>query len=161
MRIFLILFCCYFIVACENNEQAKVSQIPEVIQHGEECHVCGMVINKFIGPKGQAFGHGQSHSVKFCSTIELFSWALQPENSAKISQLFVHDMTEDHWMNPIKNPYIDAKKAWYVWGHKRRGAMGKTLASFKEKSAAEVFAKQYGGQVYGYPQIDLALLANQ
>ncbi len=36
--------------------------------------------------------------------------------------------------------------------------MGKTLASFNQKSSAEIFDKQYGGQVYRYQQIDLALL---
>ncbi len=151
----------FFLTACSDDKPNKVLQIPETITAGEECHLCGMAITQFPGPKGQAFGQGQTHSVKFCSTIDLLSWALQPENKAKISKMVVHDMTQDHWDNPSKNPYIDATKAWYVWGHRRKGAMGATLASFKKKQAAQDFAKEYGGKVYNYSQITLNLLLNK
>ncbi len=155
---FLIPLCCFWLTACDKTSKETLPQLAEDIPNGAECHLCGMAIDRFSGPKGQAFGHGQAHSVKFCSTIDLFSWALQPENKAKISKMYVHNMDQDHWDDPQNNPFIDAKTAWYVWGHHRKGAMGKTLGSFSNQATASDFAKKYGGKVYAYKELSLDLL---
>ena len=157
----LILLLGLPLIACEQDKQTKPTQQAEAIADHEECHLCGMQINHFAGPKGQVFGHGQVHSIKFCSTLDLFSWALQPENQARMSALYVHDMTQGHWEKPHDNPFIDAKTAWYVWGHKAKGAMGKTLASFATKEAAEQFSQENGGKVYRYGEVSLELLMNR
>jgi copper chaperone NosL len=146
------------LIACEQEKNAPLTQHAEIISDYDECHLCGMQINHFIGPKGQVFGHGQAHSIKFCSTIDLFTWALQPENQARISAIYVHDMTHELWDKPQNNAFIDAKTAWYVWGHQYKGAMGDTLASFSSKEAAEQFRQQHGGQLYLYDKISLELL---
>jgi copper chaperone NosL len=61
-------------------------------------------------------------------------------------------MGNTNWDDPQDN-WIDARSAWYVHGSSRRGAMGPTLASFAERTAAEKFAEEYGGTVLSFEQV--------
>src|SRR5690606_37571920 len=76
--------CGFFIVTlmlllggCGEAEKA-VSLEPVALHGDDECHVCGMVIADFPGPKGQAVEKAGVR--KFCSTAEMLGWWLQPEN---------------------------------------------------------------------------------
>jgi len=70
----------------------------------------------------------------------------------------VHDMAKGLWDTPDDEFYINARTAWYVAGHERKGAMGPTLASFSNKEVAETFAAQYGGEAYQFDDITQTLL---
>ena len=50
--------------------------------------------------------------------------------------------------------FIDAKAAWYVIGSEKMGAMGETLASFSKESDAKAFAKEFGGKVIAFTDIN-------
>src|SRR3546814_4849150 len=71
----------------------------------DECHVCGMVITDFPGPKGAAAT--ASGVKKFCSPAEMLGWWLQPENHRADVQLYVHDMGRSHWNIPDDAHLID------------------------------------------------------
>lgn len=139
-------------------EQVQMSYRAEAIVKADECHLCGMMIAGFAGPKGEVFEKGHQHARKFCSTRDMFSYYLQPENKRQAAQLFVHDMTQVPWDEPSDQQFIDAKSAWFVKGSSKRGAMGATLASFKDQAAAETFAAEFGGKVMTFDQIQLATL---
>ncbi|MFT6916669.1 MAG: copper chaperone NosL [Motiliproteus sp.] len=156
----LMLASLFLITACSEDKPATLAaQQAAAIESGDECHLCGMLIGNFPGPKGQLYQRGQSQTKKFCSTRDLFAYLLDPEHQHSIQSVFVHDMAVTPWDHPDAETYIDARQAWYVVGSSRKGAMGPTLASFSAKDAATAFAEEYGGQLYRFEQLDLSLVS--
>ncbi|MDT8387298.1 MAG: nitrous oxide reductase accessory protein NosL [Thiogranum sp.] len=144
---------------CEQNAGTDPLQQPPVaIADGDECHVCGMIITRFPGPKGEAYVTRVEQPLKFCSTRDLFAWLLQPETAAVVEQIYVHDMAQTDWTHPDDTQLIDARGAWYVTGSERTGAMGPTLASFATREAAAAFAEQHGGRLLRFEEITLPVL---
>ncbi len=145
----------------DSGESADVARPDPVhFDSGDECHVCGMAITRFPGPKGEAITAREEQVRKFCSTRDMFSWVLQPENVNRDHVLYVHDMAETEWEEPADTALIDAREAFYVVGSERTGAMGPTLASFAEASAAEAFAAEFGGEVVPFADITLEHLGS-
>lgn len=135
----------------QSPEQATQHAIK--YEGGDECHLCGMLIQNFPGPKGQ--GYFDKKNVKFCSTRDMMAFYLDEENTHRIESIFVHDMADSHWDKPDDSHLIDGRTAWYVVGSNKTGAMGPTLASFKSQVNAEFFAKEFGGQVLAFNQLTL------
>ena len=68
----------FALAACSDKEQTTQTLEPVAFHASDECHVCGMIIADFPGPKGEAVA---SNGVKkFCSTAELLGWWLQPDH---------------------------------------------------------------------------------
>ncbi|MFQ3789793.1 nitrous oxide reductase accessory protein NosL [Halomonas sp. A29] len=128
------------------------------ITDGDSCHVCGMLIAELPGPKGQVYLNRDETVRKFCSTADMFAFLLQPENANRLSHAWVHDVAVTPWSQPADKAFILASDAWYVAGHTQRGAMGHTLASFKERHHADAFRETHGGEVLAFSDIDLELL---
>ena len=141
---------------CSDAEEASAELEPVAFHSGDTCHVCGMVIGEFPGPKGQAISTGRP--LKFCSVAEMIGWWLQPENQKRHLRLYVHDMARTDWNAPEDAHLIDAREAWYVAGTGRRGAMGAVLASYADEDAARKLAEQEGGQVLRFDEINQAWL---
>lgn len=144
------------LVACSKNANEAAVQNAIAFEGGDECHLCGMLIANFEGPKGQAYF--DKKPVKFCSTKDLMAYYLDEENTHRVEEIFVHDMAQSHWDKPNDAHLINARKAWFVAGSSKNGAMGPTLATFKSQVAAEFFAKEFGGQVLAFDQITQAVL---
>jgi len=152
----LMIQCVFGIVSCgETQEAPKINLDAVHIDKTDECHLCGMIINKFAGPKGEMFEKGKTTVRKFCSINDLFAYMLQPENIHNAAKVYVHDMTLGSWEDTREKPLIDAKEAWYVTGHKLPGAMGPSLASFKKHTDAEDFIKAQGGKILAFSEITL------
>lgn len=143
---------------CEDSSQATLAPA-EPIAPGDICHVCGMTIDAQPGPKGEAFMGRDARTLKFCSTAELLTFLRQPENKARFSHAYVHDMSNTGWDNPDDDAFIRAADAIYVIGHDRRGNMGHTLAPFADKNAAEAFVADHGGELIAFDDITLERLA--
>ncbi len=144
------------LAGCSGGEQEVVAKPDPVhFESGDECHVCGMVITNFPGPKGQAFTEREQHTRKFCSTKDMFAWFLQPENENRDHTLYVHNMAQTDWEHPDDTHLIDAREAFYVAGSERTGAMGPTLASFATQAEAAAFASEHGGDVLAFADITL------
>ncbi|MEH6823112.1 MAG: nitrous oxide reductase accessory protein NosL [Motiliproteus sp.] len=155
-----ILLTALLLTACsEDSAPTLAAQQAAAIESGDECHLCGMIISNFPGPKGQLFERGQGRVMKFCSTRDLFAYLLDPEHQHNIQSVFVHDMAISPWDHPDDKTYIDARTAWYVVDSSRKGAMGPTLASFSDKAHADAYAAEYGGQLYPFEQLNLSLLS--
>lgn len=150
------------IMSCsDKTEQQQIIHQAVAMESGDECHLCGMLITRFDGPKGEVFRKEQGNRVfKFCSTRDMFSYYLDPENKRNVAQMLVHDMSKMPWgSDSIDDKYfIDAKTAWYVAGSEKTGAMGQTLASFSQQSDATAFAKEFGGQVLSFKEINFDAL---
>ena len=156
-RAALIMFFGLLLTACGGSDEVELSLDPVAFHSSDACHICGMVILDFPGPKGQAVE--RNHVKKFCSTAEMFSWHLQPENRILQARLYVHDMAQSHWDHPDDGHLIDATQAWYVAGTPLEGAMGASLASFADKQAAEALAAEYqGATVVHFGEIDQEFL---
>lgn len=146
-----------FVVGCgEQTEQQVMVQQAVKIEQADSCHLCGMTISGFPGPKGESYSSTKENINKFCSTRDLFGFILQPENKRQVQEVFVHDMSKTPWGQPNDGHFIDAKQAWFVIGSSKTGAMGQTLGSFSVKSDAEVFIQEFGGQLYTFDDITLA-----
>ncbi|MBI1422318.1 MAG: nitrous oxide reductase accessory protein NosL [Gammaproteobacteria bacterium] len=159
----MFLLCVVFLPlltgGCDKAESPTVKQPPVAIVSGDECHVCGMTISRFPGPKGEAYVRGATKPFKFCSTRDLFSWFLQPENKVSATSIYVQDMGATDWAHPGDSTFIDARSAWYVANQSLQGAMGPTLASFASKADAEKFIKKNGGQLLRFQDVTLELVA--
>ncbi|PRB84238.1 nitrous oxide reductase accessory protein NosL [Pseudomonas sp. MYb185] len=157
VRTLLVLLLGLTLAACGDPEEAQVTLDPVAFHDTDECHVCGMIIMDFTGPKGQVVERGEVK--KFCSTAEMLSWWLQPENRILQARLYVHDMAQSHWDHPDDGHLVDATQAWYVAGTALEGAMGASLASFADKQAAEALAAEYdGATVLHFDEIDQEFL---
>lgn len=141
----------------EDKSTALVQKVV-ALESSDECHLCGMIITNFPGPKGQLYSKGIKGNMRFCSTRDMFAFIVDPENQHNIQQAYVHDMAVTPWDHPDEETYVDAKLAFYVIGHGKKGAMGPTLASFSKQADADAFAAAEGGKVYSFDQITLDLL---
>lgn len=164
IRIICVVLSLTALISCteKQDKQAMVQQA-KAIESTDECHLCGMLITRFTGPKGELLKKGisvqQSNTVhKFCSTRDLFSFYLDPENRRNVTTIYVHDMSKMPWDAPDDSYFIDAKSAWFVSDSSKTGAMGKTLASFSKKEDAVLFSKEFGGTVLSFEQINLSIL---
>lgn len=144
----------------EKEQQQVVAPEPVIIQNGEECDLCGMYINRFPGPKGQIFERGLTTAKRFCSTRDMFAYALQPEHQHRIEHIYVHDVATAPWDGQENAQYIDAKSAFFVSGHKLNGAMGPALASFSKRADAVNFANAQGGEILTFEQINIEALSS-
>jgi len=144
------------LAGCNETQQPGQVLEPVAFHASDECHVCGMAIGDFPGPKGQAVQHGSVR--KFCSTAELLGWWLQPENRMLDARLYVHDMGRSTWEGPDDHYLIDATEAYYVAGTPLKGAMGAVLATFADESAAKALAAMHGGRVLRFEDIDSSVL---
>lgn len=144
------------VAGCGGEDQPRARPVDPVAFHaGDECHVCGMLIERFEGPKGQAVSRSSETVHKFCSARDMFSWLLQPENRDREWGVFVHDMAATDWANPAAGALIPAREAVYVVGSDRHGAMGPTLVSFARRQDAEAFIERHGGQALDFGEVTL------
>lgn len=155
----LLLFALLPLAGCERAAGPEpLSHAPVAIEDHDECAVCGMSIRNHPGPKGQLFLVGSPQPAKFCSTVDLFIYALQPEYQDRIAQAYVHDMAATDWAQPDDAAFTPAQEAWYVIGHGKTGAMGPTLASFRDSAAAQSFIDEHGGRMLPYSEVSLEVL---
>lgn len=156
-KLLLITALALGLAACSDTEQVQVDFDPVAFHSGDECHVCGMIIQEWPGPKGEIIEAKSGQVMKFCATTDMFSWLLQPENKNLNMAVYVHDMTQSHWDKPDDEHLIDARTAWYVQGSKKMG-MGPTLATFATEEAAQGFAEKEGGKVLAFNDINESVL---
>lgn len=147
------------LLACSEPQTEQKSLEPVAFHSSDECHVCGMVITDFPGPKGQAVS--KSETKKFCSAAEMLGWWLQPENRIGDAKLYVHDMGRSEWAKPDDNHLIDATQAFYVVDladSGLSGAMGVVMASFANEQAALKLAAVHNARVLKFSEIDQKIL---
>lgn len=150
------------LMSCSDKvDQQQMLHKAVAMESSDECHLCGMLITRFDGPKGEVFRKETGDQVfKFCSTRDMFSYYLDPENKRNVAQILVHDMSKMPWGSESIDDkhFIDAKIAWFVAGSEKTGAMGDTLASFSQQDDAKAFAKEFGGKVISFADVNYETL---
>jgi len=142
------------LAGCNPAEQAVAPVEPT---RETTCSLDGMTLLDFPGPKAQ-IQYSTGAPDFFCSTMEMFSIYLQPEQKKRITGIFTQDMGKTHWENP-KGNWFDAKNGFYVLDSKKMGAMGPTLGAFARQEDAEAFAKQHGGKVLQFDQVTIEMVS--
>ncbi|MGF1695840.1 nitrous oxide reductase accessory protein NosL [Vibrio lamellibrachiae] len=159
-KTYLLALFSMVLLGCSEEPQEKMLRQAVAIESADECHLCGMIISNFPGPKGESYQSTGEHVNKFCSTRDLFAFLLQPENITQAREVFVHDMSKTPWHKPDDQYFIDGRTAWYVVGSSQKGAMGMTLASFSKQDDATAFSKKFGGKVYSFDEITIEIIMN-
>lgn len=136
-------------VGCQNGSGALPA--PHEIDDTTVSVLDGMSLKDYPGPKAQ-IEYADGHTDFFCDTLGLFSVYLHPEQDRKISVMYVQDMGATDWQKPVGH-WVDARRAVYVVGARKPGAMGNTFASFAAEPDAVQFAKAEGGKIYHFDQI--------
>ncbi|WP_238786919.1 nitrous oxide reductase accessory protein NosL [Ferrimonas lipolytica] len=146
--------------ACNSAESSDkpVKTVDLSIDDSRRCHQCGMMITKYPGPKGVITINGQDETLAFCSSRDMFQFALQPQNQRQIETMHVHDMGKTEWSKPDDKAFIDASSAVYVYGTTAKAVMGPAVVPFSSKEAAEEHIAMFGGKLYSFKEITLDLL---
>jgi copper chaperone NosL len=125
---------------------------------------CGMSLTEMAGPKGQIFIRGLPDPYWFGSVRDMFAFVFLQEMPKAITAIYVSDMARaKNWDQPEPGTWIDAHKASYVIGSRRRSGMGADEAiPFGDAAAAGRFADANGGRVVGFDGVprDYALTAD-
>jgi len=112
----------------------------------------GMILLDHPGPKGQViFKNGEQHF--FCDTKGLISTLYDQNYQTKIAQAFVQDFGKRKW-DSYNDNWISIQEAFLVMGSSQFGAMGPTLATFSTRADADSFAKEFGGEVLPFNQLN-------
>ena len=144
------------LTACGQQANTSESVQPVAFESGDECHLCGMLIERFAGPKGEL--QFDRKMVKFCSTKDMAAFYLDEENTHRVKQIFVHDMAATPWETPEDKHLINGRQAWYVVGSSKMGAMGATLATFATQAQAQAFSLEHGGDVLAFTDLSQQVL---
>jgi copper chaperone NosL len=128
---------------------ASAFAAPAAITPDDQCGGCGMWILKYPGPKAQLAPEG-AEPRKFCS-VKCSVCTVLREGASK-EDLYVHDAETNDWDKPGDH-YIPAKDAWFVVGSSKKATMGKSVAPFKTKEAAERFQKEFGGETARFSEL--------
>lgn len=134
------------LAACGRSSTTAGTPVPAQIDRNTSCALDGMLLADYPGPKAQIHYEGVAEPDFFCDTVEMFSIYLSPEQVRKVRAIYVQDMDQASWDEPVGH-WIEARSAWYVHGSSRRGAMGPTIAPFARQEAAQKFAGEFGGRV--------------
>ena len=147
-RITLPLIFLLLLIGCK---QTSAPVAVQEITTGTSCSLDGMTLADFPGPKAQIH-YATGKPDFFCDTMEMFSIYLQPEQKKNITGMYTQDMGKANWEKP-QGSWIDAKTAFYVFGSKKTGSMGPTLAAFASQDNANKFAAEFGGKVLNFSQV--------
>jgi copper chaperone NosL len=127
----------------------------------DACAVCGMYLDGSPGPRAEAWVAGRARPLVFDSTRDFFAYVVQPENQARLQEMFVQDSARLDWETPSHAAvsFIDARTASYVAWQPLPGSMGPTLAPFATRAAAVAFARAHGGAVLAFDDVTPALVS--
>jgi len=143
----LLLSACLF-ASCSRERQRP---LPVRLTRDHACRVCGMIIVDFPGAKAQIHYRNGRYDA-FCSTLDMFLFYLQPDRPRDIVAIYVNDMgdPEGNW--------IDAEKAYYVFGGDVMGPMGESLVPFSDHGKAEAYIKSHGGRIVRFNEVTQEML---
>ncbi len=111
-----------------------------------------MSLTEMAGPKAQIFVRGLPDPYWFGSVRDISPSLFLPEMPKAITAIYVSDMARaKNWDQPEPGTWVDAHKASYVIGSRRRSGMGTDEAiPFGDAAAARRFADANGGRVVSF-----------
>ncbi len=133
--------------ACSREDASMPA--PQEITDAAVAEFCGMSLDEHPGPKAQIFLAGATSPHWFASVHDGFAYTMLQDEPRDIAVMYVTDMGRvTHWDHPEPGTWIDARKAFFVIGSRRRGGMDENEAvPFADRGTADAFIAQYGGSV--------------
>jgi copper chaperone NosL len=132
--------------ACSPGSQAP--RPPEISYGQDVCEGCGMIIDDARFAAATLLKDGGSR--KFDDIAEMVLYHMDHPDS-QVLAWFVHDHDGQHW--------IRGEPAYYVTGDFQT-PMGGGAAAFEDRSAADSFALEMGGQVLTFDEFRLSVHEN-
>ena len=132
--------------------------LPAPVEMTEEAvgYYCQMNLFEHSGPKAQVHLEGNPFPLFFSQVRDAIAYQRMPEQSAYIAAIYVSDMGAEGatWEDPGAMNWIQAGQAHFVVGADIEGGMGAPeLVPFAERTRAESFAAEHGGQVLALADI--------
>jgi copper chaperone NosL len=146
----LVIATVLLLSACGNEQQqAALPREPDANAIG---FFCRMGLAEHTGPKGQILPKGWTVPLWFSSVRDALTYAeTEVFSEREMAGFWVNDMGQGTWQKPAPGAWVAAQAAWYVVESRMASGMGGSEAvPFKDKSAAEAFAKAQGGRVVDY-----------
>jgi nitrous oxide reductase accessory protein NosL len=147
------------------------------LTEGQQCDVCGMVVQKHPGPNGQVFFRenapaGHDNPARFDALKQcLFPYLWEKQQLGwKAAVIYVTDYSGvDYNVNtsggrafmsshPESEAFADARDLYYAVESEVEGAMGYDFMPFSAEDDATAFAEEWGGQVIEFGDIDETLV---
>lgn len=142
------------LAACDEEAPQSQTMGPQEMSREAIGYYCNMIVADHPGPKAQIHLDDADVPIWFSSVRDAIAFTRLPEEPKNVAAIYVNDMSAGPWEAPAPDSWIDAKSAWYVIGSSRRGGMGAPEAvPFTDRSGAEAFATDYGGEVVGFDAI--------
>ncbi len=122
---------------------------PQEVSDASTAQFCGMSLAEHAGPKGQVFVRDQDRPFWFASVRDAIAFLRLPEMPKNVVAIYVNDMGRArNWQQPEAGTWVDARRALYVIGSRRRSGMETDEAvPFGGWDAAQRFADTNGGRV--------------
>lgn len=142
------------IPGCDDKEAARPPEPQEVT--GESiAQFCNMSLDEHPGPKGQIFIRSDSHPFWFASVHDTFAFVMLKDMPKDVIAIYVNDMGKvTKWDRPEPGTWVDARKAVYVIGGRKKGGMGEDEAvPFSDRALAERFVQENGGRIVGFAEM--------
>lgn len=116
---------------------------------------CGMNMLEHPGPKGQILLKSRTDPIWFATVRDTIAFTLLPEEPKDIAAIYVSDLaTAPSWEDPGVDNWLEARKALFVVGSAKKGAMGADeIAPFSDRAAAERFVAANGGKIFALVDI--------
>lgn len=142
------------LAACD-KPPAVPPPAPQEVSDSATAQFCGMLLSEHAGPKGQIFVRDKAKPFWFASVRDTIAFLRLPEMPKDVVAVYVNDMGRAHnWQQPEPGTWVDARRALYVIGSRRRGGMDAAEAvPFGDKAAARRFAAANGGRVVAFADI--------
>lgn len=151
--IIAIIFAGILMAGCTQQEIKPVEPSPQ-----DKCPICGMMPAKYPDFRAQVvLKNGERYH--FDSPKDMFKFVLGLTNKNEPKQWVKKEEIAGMFVTDYKTKeYIDARKAYYVVGSSVQGPMGEDLIPFASEQDASAFAKEKGGRVITYADINKELI---
>lgn len=127
--------------ACDAGQSGEVKP-PEIIYGRDMCEACNMLIDEARFACATLQTDGTAH--KFDAIDEMIVFHMDRPN-LQIRAWFVHDYRTQNW--------IRAENAYYVQSADIRAPMGRGIAAFAERAAADELAKRYHSKSMNWDEL--------
>ncbi|MDR3496323.1 MAG: nitrous oxide reductase accessory protein NosL [Ancalomicrobiaceae bacterium] len=132
------------------NDDA-VAALPKPQEPGTDtvAQICGMLLSEHSGPKAQIFLRDIPDPYWFSSVRDAVAYSILPEMPKTIVAFYVNDMARaTNWDRPEPGTWIEAKRATFVIGSRKKSGMdADETIPFGDEAAARRFSQDNGGRI--------------
>ncbi len=153
-KLFLIIMV-IFLSSCSQDVKREKPE-PSALTADAAGHYCQMIILDHDGPKSQAHLLNNGAPLWFSQVRDALAFMKSPDKTFEITVVYVNDVgVAPSWSDMGENNWIDIEKAFFVVGSDALGGMGAPeFVPFADKEKAQEFAKDRGGEVLSFNEID-------